>query len=98
MGPVGAAGVGALCLREVVERIEDFDDELTIYAAPEWTPESAVVVAREPEAGGVPPEAAAAGMRYFLEVFLVREVLDGVKQLDLDGKTKRLIQYAIADA
>jgi hypothetical protein len=98
MGAVEGGAAGTLRLRDVVERINDFDDELTIYAAPDWTPESAAVVAREPDAGGVPPEAAAAGMRYFLEVFLVKEVLDGLKQLDLDGKTTRLIRYAVTDA
>ena len=87
-----------LKLRDVVDQIDDFDDELTVYAAPEWTPESAVIVAREPDGGGVPPEAQTEGMRYFLEIFIVKEVLEGLQELDVDGKTRRLIRYAITDA
>jgi hypothetical protein len=85
-----------LKLRDVVERIDGLDDELTIYAAAEWAPDSPVVVAKEPEAGGVPAEAA--GMRYFLEVAIAKEVLGGLIELDLEKKTLRLIQYAITDA
>lgn len=85
-------------LRDVIEHIESFDDELTIYAAPEWTPESAVVLAQEPDVGGVPPEAVAAGMEYFLEIFIAKEVLGGLGGLDLEGKTRRVIQYAKTDA
>ena len=98
MGTVEDGAAGRLRLRDVVERIEDFDDDLTIYASPDWTPDSLVIVASEPETGAPPPEAVAAGMRYFLEIFLVKEVLDGLEQLDLDGKTKRLIRYATDDA
>ncbi|MDB4944830.1 MAG: hypothetical protein JWP97_4364 [Labilithrix sp.] len=37
-------------------------------------------------------------MRYFLEIFVAMAVLEGSKQLDLDGMTRRLIRYAISDA
>jgi hypothetical protein len=97
MGAVGNSR-DVLKLRDVVEQIENFDDGLTIYAATEWSPDSPVIVAREPEAGGVPPEAASEGMRYFLEIFIAKEVLGGLRDVDLDRKTKRLIRYAITDA
>lgn len=87
-----------LTLRDVVERIDSFDDDLTVYAAPEWTPDSSVIVAREPDSGGVPAEAASSGMQYFLEIFIVKEVLEGLKALDLEAKVRRLIRYAITDA
>lgn len=95
MGPMRDTS-DELKLRDVVEHIDEFDDELTIYATPEWTPDSAVVVAREPDEGGVPP--IAAGMRYFLEIFVAKEALDGLRELELEGKTMRLIRYAITDA
>jgi hypothetical protein len=97
MGSV-ASYVGVLKLRDVVERIESFDDELTIYAAPTWSPDSTVVVTKEPESGGVPSEAASEGLQYFLEISIAKEVLDGLQGLHLDARTKRLIQYAITDA
>jgi hypothetical protein len=97
MGSIGSDG-GVLKLRDVVAQIQSFDDELTIYAAPEWSPDSTVVIGPEPDGGGVPPEAASEGMRYFLEIFIAKEVLDGLQALDLEARTKRLIQYAITDA
>jgi hypothetical protein len=85
-------------LRDVVNGIDTLQDELTIYATPEWSPDSAAIVTHEPEDGGVPPEANAWGMSYFLEVFIAKEVLEGIKILDLEARTKRLIQYAATDA
>jgi hypothetical protein len=52
-------------LREVVATIDLGDEEHTIYAVPEWMPDSPAMEAREPDAGGVPAEAAALGMDYF---------------------------------
>jgi hypothetical protein len=87
-----------MCLCDVVNIIYTLEDELNIYAAPEWSPNSAAIVALEPDAGGEPPEAKALGMSYFLEVFIAKEVLEGIKDLDLEARTKRLIQYAVTDA
>jgi hypothetical protein len=86
------------CLRDLVNMIDTIEDELTIYATPEWSPSSAAIAALEPDAGGAPPEAKALGMSYFLEVFIAKEVLEGIKDLDLEARTKRLIQYAVTDA
>jgi hypothetical protein len=85
-------------LRDVVEKIDDLNDDLTLYLAPEWTPKSRVVVAREPDGGGLPDEAAAVGASYFLEVAIAKEVIHDLKWLNLDARTERLIRYAISDA
>jgi hypothetical protein len=85
-------------LRDMVSGIDSIDDELTIYAATSWTPDSLAIVRHEPEGGGEPPEAKALGMTYFLEVSIVKEVLEGIKNMDLEAKTRRIIQYAVSDA
>jgi hypothetical protein len=85
-------------LCDVVDLIDTLDDDLTIYAVAEWSPNSAAIVAHEPDVGGAPPEAKACGMSYFLEVFIAKEVLEGIKNLDVEARTKRLIQYALTDA
>jgi hypothetical protein len=96
MGPV-------MKLIEAVEKLESFDNEATIYAATPWTESSEVIVAHEPTSGGLPTEAEKLGLKYFLEVFVARDFLDGwsanlgatpaVRQ-----KCARLIQYALKDA
>lgn len=85
-------------LRDTVRNIDALDDGLTIYACGSWNPSAAVVLAYEPESGGLPPLAEAAGARYFLEVFIAKEVLASVAALDLEARTARLIQYAVDDA
>jgi hypothetical protein len=60
-------------LRQIVRRLDEFDDDLTIYATKPWSAESEAAVEREPEGGAFPKEAV--GMDYLLEVFLAREVL-----------------------
>jgi hypothetical protein len=49
-------------LAEAVERLSEFDSDDTIYASEPWTETSDAIVAREPEAGGLPANAAEAGM------------------------------------
>lgn len=62
-------------LLELVQQIDDFDEELTIYIEGDsWSGDSEVVVALEPDNGSIPPTAE--GKKYFLEVDLVREVLE----------------------
>ena len=79
---------------EVVDQLEAFDEDATIYAAKPWTPDSrVVVVAVEPDAENAPPEAA--GLEYFLEVFLAIEaatVSEAATRID------RVIFYATNDA
>jgi hypothetical protein len=94
-------------LLEVVERLAELDDEDTIYACEPWTEDSDAMVAPEdPESSapfGIPLEAADAGMNYFLEVLIAREVVeDWVASLGEKPNStaicRRLITYAIDDA
>lgn len=93
-------------LVKLVERLAELDGEDTIYAYGPWTEDSAAMVAREDQDRkpfGIPLEAAEAGMMYFLEVFIAREVVeDWTASLDekptLTATCRRLIEYAIYDA
>ena len=87
-------------------RIRDLDslnEASTIYASEPWAQDSQVVVAPEPDAGGLPAEAKGLGLKYFLEVLLARDCLEGwatnlKREPTLQEKCARLIQYAITDA
>jgi hypothetical protein len=94
-------------LIELLARLDELNSEAIIYACEPWTADSDAMVALEdPESGlpfGMPPEAAEAGMKYFLEVFTTREVVEGwLSNLDekptLAAICQRVIQYAIYDA
>ena len=90
-------------LLEAVHDLDSLDEEGTIYAAEPWTEKSEVVVAREPESGGLPDEAEGLGLNYFLEVVAAREVMeDWISSLEREPTTQqrcsRLIEYAIKDA
>ncbi len=92
-----------MTLLEVTGSLASLDDASTIYAAEPWTPESAAVVAAEPLGGGVPAEAGHLGCKYFLEVVIAREFLDGWKihfagTPTIAQQCERLIQYAVTDA
>ena len=62
-----------MILREVIDRLDEFDDDETIYAASAGATARAVVAA-EPEDGSVPP--VAAGLTYLLEVTAAREAIE----------------------
>ncbi|MEN3951235.1 hypothetical protein [Iodidimonas sp. SYSU 1G8] len=90
-------------LADVLDRLSEFDSEDTIYASEPWTEDSDAMVAREPDQGGVPPEASDAGMKYFLEVSIAQEFEeDWLASLEerptLPTTRQRLIDYAINDA
>jgi hypothetical protein len=86
-----------------VQELDSFDRESTIYASQPWTADSKVIVAIEPQLGGIPKDVEELGLEYFLEVFVAQEVLEGWSA-DLGSvpstaeKTARLIQYATDDA
>jgi hypothetical protein len=71
---VGAAAIPsgdserAMRIVDIVADLAAHDEELTIYAKEPWSCDSEAVLAREPDAGGLPPEAAAIGATYFIEV------------------------------
>jgi hypothetical protein len=90
-------------LGDIVTRLSEFDVSDTIYAAEPWTEDSNAIVAYEPESGGLPPEAAEANMKYFLEVSIASDFLeDWIASLQdepsASATCERLIQYAINDA
>jgi hypothetical protein len=92
-----------MTLLEAIRALHSLDEESTIYASEPWTEKSKAVVAAEPESGGLPAEAQERGMKYFLEVFVARQFLEGwLGSLDAEPtfqeKCARLIQYAITDA
>jgi hypothetical protein len=85
-------------LQDVIERINDYEDDLTIHVAPERMHHSKVLLAPEPDSGGLPAQAKDAGMTYFIEVFVTKELVRSLEQLDPFARTNRVIQYAIDDA
>jgi hypothetical protein len=90
----------------LIARLDELDGEEIIYAREPWTADSDAMVASEYQDSvpfWVPPEAAEAGMKYFLEVFTTREVVEGwLSNLDekptLAAICQRVIEYAINDA
>ncbi len=92
-----------MTLIEVVKNLSDLDESDTIYVAEPWTENSKAIVAPEPASGGLPTEAAALGLKYFLEVSVAREFLEGWTgalgaEPTVRAKVERLAQYAINDA
>ena len=92
-----------MTLHEAIRDLDSLDGESTIYAAAPWTADSQAIVTPEPDAGGLPTKVRKLGLKYFLEVFIVREFLQGwIHNLDAPPSTQekvgRVIQYAINDA
>lgn len=90
-------------LGDVIGGLFEFDSQDTIYASEPWTDQSKAIVVREPDAGGLPPEASSAGMKYFLEVNVAREFIeDWLASLDEKPTSlavcRRVVDYAINDA
>ncbi|QND55613.1 hypothetical protein [Mesorhizobium huakuii] len=96
MGKVGR-------LIEIVERLSEFDEYDTIYASEPWTEDPDAMVATGLDTGRSPPEAVEAGLEYFLEIHISREVIEGwlasiEEKPSLSAVCQRLIQYAVNDA
>jgi hypothetical protein len=92
-----------MTLLEAVRDLDSLDDEGTIYAAEPWTPGSRVMIARQPDIGGHPAETQKLGLKYFLEIFIALELLEGWEEgvnaeATVQQKCARLIEYAINDA
>ncbi len=90
-------------LGDVIGKLSEFDSEDTIYASEPWTEQSEAMVAHEPDAGDLPPEVSDAGMKYFLEVSIAQEFIEGwLASLDAlpmpSNLYRRVIDYAINDA
>lgn len=96
-------GENKMTLNDVINQLDSFDDDDTIYAKQPWKPDSEAIIATEPDDGGLPDEAAKINAEYFLEVFLANEFLEGwLSNLAQSPSPKeqclRLIQYAENDA
>lgn len=92
-----------MTLYDIIIQLDSFDDESTIYVKHPWEPESEAVVAIESDDGSAPTEAEKINAQYFLEIFLVREFLEGWLSNSNDHPTEldkclRLISYAENDA
>jgi hypothetical protein len=90
-------------LIELIRDLDSLDEGSTIYAAEPWAENSKAILGPEPEAGGLPTQAAKLGLKYFLEVFIAQDLLEGwTANLDaeptLQEKCARIIKYAITDA
>jgi hypothetical protein len=90
-------------LIDIVANLSTYDAELTIYAAEPWACDTEAVVTQEPDTGELPPEAAALGASYFVEVFVANEFLEGWRRNERPDATvkeqcERLIHYAVHDA
>lgn len=100
---MGAVRPMMTTLNNIVTDLAALDEAATIYAAEPWTGDSKALVAQEPLAGGLPPETKAAGLKYFIEVAIARDFLDGwIAGLDHAPSPQemcdRLIRYAVTDA
>lgn len=90
-------------LKEIVERLGEFDEEETIYAAEPWLADCRAVVVRESESGDLPSGIKDSELKYFLEVAIAREFIqDWIASLknapSLSQICQRLIDYATNDA
>lgn len=88
-------------LLEVLLNIEEYSDEETIYAVKDWTVASDTIVMVEPDDGALEFTVDRRVYSYFLEVFLIKELLSDLSEkneLPLEGKALRIIQYASNDA
>ena len=90
-------------LSDVISRLTHFDGDLTIYASVPWTAISRAIVIQEPEPGSDLQEPASLGLKYFLEVFIARDFLDGWRsslgrEPSAEETLARVIYYAENDA
>ena len=88
-------------LLELITKIDQLDREDVICAKPVWRPDSEARVFRLTEDYRVPDEAKALGYDYFLEVDVIRQVLEEFgnrPDASLEEKCRRIIHYATYDA
>lgn len=89
-------------LLEAIQRLPSLNAEHTIYATQPWTPSSDAEVMLEEEGQLVPSELARHGYRYFLEVFIARDFVSDLAQVEPADTPEqvclRVIGYAENDA
>ena len=97
-------GARLTTLNELAARLEQLDEDLTIYVqdGPDADASSPAVAALEPEDGSLPPEAA--GLDYLLEVEQACEVIEvwrrwrAGQQPSVADKVQAVLHYAKHDA
>ena len=92
-----------MTLHDVISKIDELDDDQTIYLRFPWTQDSTAMVAFEPADGGLPSEVEAVGLGYFVEVAIARDVLEDLEASCSTPPTEsercaRLIKYATNEA
>ena len=91
-----------MTLLKLVEKLDKLEEEDVIFAREKWTPESDAAVFRLTDDYRVPEESKRLGLKYFLEVHIALDVLDGFTlekpHATTRQKCERLIEYAIHDA
>ncbi|MEO7253783.1 MAG: hypothetical protein ABIZ64_06005 [Casimicrobium sp.] len=65
-----------MTLFEAMALLQDMDDEVTVFAVRPWTRNSAAMFGALTEDCRVPTELKAAGLTYFLEATVAKEIID----------------------
>jgi hypothetical protein len=91
-----------MTLLKLVEKLDELEEEDVLFAREKWAPESEAAVFRLTEDYMAPEEPKRLGLKYFLEVHIALDVLDGFilekPHATTRQKCQRLIEYAIHDA
>lgn len=88
-------GENKMKLYEIIQNIDNYNIEDTIYSEEPWDITSESLVIDEANFSQLKNHS----KKYFLEVFLVKELLEDLpNELSLKEKCKRIIYYAINDA
>jgi hypothetical protein len=88
-------------LIELIANVDQMDAEDVIFAKRDWQSESEARVFRLTEDYRAPDEAKLLGYEYFLEVDVIRQVLEEFHDradASLEEKCQRVIHYAVYDA
>ena len=90
-------------LHDVISKIDEFDEDQTIYLRRPWAQDSPAMVAFEPDDGGLPAEAEEHGLGYFVEVAIARDIIEELEESHstppaVSEQCERLIQYAATEA
>lgn len=87
-------------LGQLIDNLDDLTKGQCIFARKPWTSQSEAIAAPLGKDFRVPPDLAARGLAYFLEMPLIEEVLEvlGDRPASKEDKLKLLIFYAENDA
>lgn len=92
-----------MTLLEMIKSIDSLDENLTVYAAEPWEPNSHVILQVQPEDGTTPQHLLNEGFCYFMELYLIKEFIGDwsvtlVSPISALDTCLRVIEYAINDA